>query len=153
LSSGRELREQREFIMSRPGSRSGELNETYDERMRRIVVRIAAHRQVPVVDIQNLLDTPSAFESWLVSQPPEAVVGDYFTPDDSPLANFLWDALGVYVDTADTIFEGKHFIPMPAWCRVFTRYEAEYIEAHTDEGDEFSAADVLSILREAVNAK
>ena len=129
------------------GSRSGQPYEDYDEYRRRIKVRISFGQQVPPETLEHLLHTPAAFEAWLRGQPPVDVVGDYHTPDDSPLANFIWDALGVYVDTFDVIFDGKSFHEMPAWCAAFTREEAVYIEQHSHEGgNELTAAEVLDIL-------
>jgi hypothetical protein len=133
------------------GSRSGKPNAGYDDYRRRIAARIAAGRRLPPDAIQHLLETPAAFEAWLRSQAPEAIVGDYFTPDDSPLTNFIWDSLGVYVDIFDSVFDGERFHALPEWCAAFTRQEAEYIEhGWRDGSNEFTAAGVLDILRRVV---
>jgi hypothetical protein len=133
------------------GSRSGQPNEGYDNYRRRIAARIAASRLVPPADIEHLLQTPAAFEAWLRSQPSEAIVGDYVTPDDSPLANFIWDSLGVYVDTFDFIFDGERFHELPEWCVAFGRHEALFIKQGLRDGsNEFTAAEVLDILRRTV---
>ena len=71
------------------GTRSGQPNESDADHQRRRAARIAATRKVPPDAIEQLLRTPEAFETWLRSQPPEAIVGDYVTPDDSPLANSI----------------------------------------------------------------
>lgn len=133
------------------GSRSRQPNESYAYFQRRRAARIAARRQVPPDAIEQLLRTPEAFETWLRGQPSEAIVGDYVTPDDSPLANFIWDSLGVYVDTVYGIFDGEQFHALPEWCTAFTRREAEYINQGRGEGrHEFTAADVLTILHRAI---
>jgi hypothetical protein len=133
------------------GSRSGKPNEGYDHYRRRIAARMAAGRRVPPDALQDLLQTSAAFETWLRSQAPDTIVGDYFTPDDSPLANFIWDSLGVYVDTFDSVFDGERFHALPEWCAAFTRLESEYIEQQGHEGsNEFTASEVLAILRRAV---
>jgi hypothetical protein len=134
-------------------SRSRQPNESYADCQRCRTARIATSRQVPPDAIEQLLHTPEAFETWLRDQPPEAIVGDYVTPDDSPLANFIWDRLGVYAWTFDSIFDGKQFHAVSEWYAAFTRQEAAYIEqGWRDEGrQELAAADVLNILQSAVS--
>ena len=133
------------------GSRGGQPHEGFDEYRRHIAVRIASGRPAPPDALEHLLQTPAAFEAWLRGQSPNVIVGDYRTPDDSPLANFIWDTLSVYVDTFAVIFDGQRFHEMPAWCAAFTRWEAEYIEHHAREGgNELTAAEVLDILQRVV---
>jgi hypothetical protein len=135
------------------GSKGRQPNESYVDCQRRRTARIAARRQVPPEAVEQLLRTPEAFETWLRGQPSEAIVGDYVTPDDSPLANFIWDSLGVYVWTFDCIFDGEQLHEVPEWYVAFTRQEVEYIEqGWREEGrQEFTAADVLTILQRAVS--
>jgi len=134
------------------GSRSRQPNESYSDISRR-TARITANRRVPPGAIEQLLRTPETFETWLRGQPLEAIVGDYFTPDDSPLANFIWDSLGVYVWTCDSIVDGKRFHAVPEWCVAFMRREAEHVEQGWQQAgrQEFTAADVLTILQRAVS--
>lgn len=132
-------------------SRSGKPNEGYDHFQQRRAARIAASRRLPPDALQHLLQTPAAFEAWLCSQAPDTIVGDDVTPDDSPLANFVWDSLGVYVWSADSILDGERFHELPEWCAAFTRLEGEYFEQGGHEGsNEFTASEVLAILRRAV---
>jgi hypothetical protein len=138
---------------SREGSRSGAPHESYDEYQRRIAARITHHRRAPPSTVKRLLRTPDAFTAWLRDHPPEAVVGDTVTPDDAPLANFLWDRLGMYVWIADAITDGERFvdIELPDWCHAYVLHEATYVEqGRRDDDIELTAGEVLGVLEDVL---
>jgi len=133
------------------GSRGGQPHEGFDEYRRHIAVRIASGRPALPDALEHLLEMRAAFAAWLRARTSDAIVGDYPTPDDSPLANFIWDTLVVYVDMFGDIFDGERFYVMPTWCAEFTRWEADYIARRWREGgDELTAGEVLGILQRVV---
>jgi hypothetical protein len=135
------------------GSRNGAAHERVYEYRRRIAARIANHRRTPLSAIKRLVRTPDAFAAWLRDHPHEAVVGDAVTPDDAPLANFLWERLGMYFWVANAITDGERLvdIELPDWCRAYMLHEAAYFEqGRRDGGTELTAAEVLDVLQGVV---
>ena len=63
----------------------------------RIKARKASSRQVPMQVILEQLQSPHLLRSWLQTKPPNEIAGAAQTPDETVLANFLWETLGIYV--------------------------------------------------------
>lgn len=96
---------------------------SWEDYKRRMAFRVANAKMVSKSVLHRYLDTPKPLEEWLTRQDPSAIVGDWMTPDDSVLANFLWDCLQVYADTFDVMFDGHEFYDLPDWYKKYTRIE------------------------------
>jgi hypothetical protein len=109
----------------------------------------AASLSIPVSRIHAVLNTPEQFEAWLAQQSPEVKVGDVITPDDCPIANFLWDILGIYVWVGDTIlYKRIHIthVPYPQWVNTLLLKAWDQVESRQNSSVDISAEDLLTIL-------
>lgn len=117
----------------------------------RRIERVHTSKPIPTRLIKEALARPHGFEAWLKQHDADAVLGDLYTPDDSPLANFLWDTLGVYVWTADEIVyrvdDRVAFIPMPQWCMQFEVATDELAKARGGDDTDLRASELLTILK------
>ncbi len=77
------------------GNRSETPSKSSDQRQWRIAACIVSDYKVTRGVLPPLLRTPS--ERLLRRQTPETTVGDYLTPGDSPLTNFIWEGLGMHM--------------------------------------------------------
>jgi hypothetical protein len=106
-------------------------------------------KRVPTATIRRLLKIPDAFRAWLLDRDPDSIVGDCYTPDNTPVANFLWDAIGVYVWVADDIMDGDRFIDLPEWCRRYQLAEYDYAQTKVGDSGELTDSEVLAVLDKA----
>lgn len=128
------------------------LSREWSQIQQRRLERVRTSKRIPTRLIKEVLASPQGFEAWLKQHDADTVLGDLYTPDDSPLANFLWDILGVYVWTGEEI--GYRFasrvavIPMPQWYMQFDVATSEYVEARGGDDDtDLRASELLTILK------
>jgi hypothetical protein len=112
-----------------------------------ISARMANSNTVTSQAILEALTSPDQLRTWLEAKPPDAVVGNYQTRDESILANFLWDRLGIYVMTFDFILYEEEDIAFPPWCALFNRVELERYAAQPPPGADWTAEAALAIVQ------
>jgi hypothetical protein len=131
---------------------------TYDENKReqwkadraRIQERMASSHQVPQQVILDRLKSPEPLQVWLRGKPPQVIVGNSQTPDETVLANFLWETLGVFVWAFGFEAWGLEgdVIELPAWCGEFAKIEGEHSRADQSPNGDWTAAKALEMLEE-----
>lgn len=111
------------------------------------IARVRGSKQISPQLIETALASPRDFAEWLKRHDPEAVLGDLYTPDNSPLANFLWDTLGVHIFTAGEIAYNETLISMPGWCMAFDLATIDYAETRPNEDTKLRAWELLKVLQ------
>ena len=77
-------------------------------------------------------------------------MGDTVTPDNCPIANFLWDTLAIYVWVGETILYKRKrvaFVPYPTWVGTLLVEADDWVHSRGDGSLDISADELLSILR------
>lgn len=116
------------------------------EYRRQRLERSKSSRQVSLSAIRDLIQMPTAFRAWLLDHDPGTIVGDCYTPDNATVANFLWDAIGVYVWVADEITYGSRSIGLPNWYQEYQLAEYEHVQKQAESNGELTADEALIIL-------
>jgi hypothetical protein len=114
-----------------------------------INARMANSQSIPLSRIRAALETPRQFDTWLRQQSPEARVGDTVTPDDCPIANYLWDILAIYVWVGETIqYKRKRVasVPYPTWVGTLLAEANDWVHSRGAGSLDISADELLSIL-------
>ena len=116
----------------------------------RIKARKASSRQIPMQAILEQLQSPHLLRSWLQTKQPNEIVGAAQTPDETVLANFLWETLGICV-----IAFGVELWPLdrdplelPTWCGEFATVEGEHSRAGDAARGNWTAVQALAMLDE-----
>ena len=115
----------------------------------RIRARMVASRQVSSQVLLDHLASPDQVHAWLEAKPPDTIVGNTQTPDDTIVANYLWETLGVYVMTFGYSLFDQDQVELPAWCREFYNVETERSKTHLPAEGDWPAAEALAMLEEA----
>jgi hypothetical protein len=128
-----------------------EMHQRWKEKRALIDIRMATSRKVLTHSILELLETPDQVRIWLEAKQPGEIVSHYQTPDDTVLANFLWDALQVYVMTFGLTLATQEVadVELPTWCAEFTRVEVEHFRARQPRKADWTAEEALTMLLEA----
>lgn len=116
----------------------------------RMQERMASSHRIPHHVILDWLKSPEPLRAWLRGKQPQDLVGNCQTPDETVLANFLWEMLGVYVWAVG--FEAwdleANRIDLPGWCGEFAKIEGEHSRAHRPPNGNWTAAKALEMLEE-----
>ena len=120
--------------------------ELYQARRR---ARMQASRELSSAVLLNQLASPDQVRAWLEGHLLDAIGGNVQTPDDTILANYLWETLGVYVMTFGHSLFDQDLIDLPPWCRDFYQIETERFRTHPPAEGDWTAAEALAMLEEA----
>lgn len=129
-----------------------ERRERWQANQETINARKATSRQVSVQQLLDQLQSPDRLRMWLQAKQPTEIVGEAQTPDETVLANFLWETLGAYVLAFGFELwrlEGDP-VELPAWCGEFARVQWEHnrMRPSASANGKWTAAEALAMLEE-----